>query len=177
MRIARWFFRERSLSKVAATYPDSGRALMARERVESSAGIERRRVHLVGPFDRGWGRKVEPEGVGIARTAIRAHVTCGAIGLGTALALYAVLRASDAPAIVSTPELSLVAMLFFGTLFGLMAGGVLTIRPDHEPLIARIDEATRTGHWTVVVHPVTRDELERSLRALESTGAPVVRTL
>ena len=177
MRIVRWFFRERSLSKVAATYPDSRRALRARDRVETSAGIERRRVHLVGPFDRGWGRKVEPEGVGIARTAIRAHLTCGAIGLAAALALYLALRANDVPAIVSTPWLSLLAMLFFGAVFGLMAGGLLTIRPDHEPLIARIGEATRTGHWTVVVHPVTRDELERSMRALESTGAAVVRTL
>jgi hypothetical protein len=177
MRLARWFFRERSLSKVAATYPDSGRALMARAKVEAATGIERRRVHLVGPFDRGWGRKAEPEGVGIARTAIRAHLTCAAIGLGAALALYVALRASDAPTIVSSPELSLVVMLFFGTVFGLMAGGVLTIRPDHEPLIASVGEATRTGHWTVVVHPVTRDELDRSMRALESTGAPVVRTL
>ena len=177
MRFVRWFFRERSLSKVAATYPDSGRALMARDRVEATAGVERRRVHLVGPFERGWGRKAEPEGIGIARTAIRAHLTCAALGLGAALALYAVLRASDVPAIVSSPGLSLVAMLFYGMLFGLMAGGLITIRPDHEPLIASIGEATRAGQWTVVVHPVTRDELDRSMRALESTGAPVVRTL
>lgn len=177
MRIARWFFRERSLSKVAATYPDSERALMARARVEASAGIERRRVQMVGPFERGWGRKVEPEGIGIARTAVRAHLTCAAIGVATALALYVALWALDVPAIVSSPALSLVAMLLFGTLFGLMAGGLLTIRPDHEPLLARIGEATRNGHWTVIVHPVTRDELDRSMRALESTGAPVVRTL
>ena len=177
MRLSRWFFRERSLSKVAATYGDSGRALMARAKVEAAAGVEPRRVHVVGPFDRGWGRKVEPEGIGIARTAVRAHLTCAAIGFGAALVTYVALRMIDAPAILSSPEVGLLAMLFVGTLFGLMAGGVVTIRPDHEPLIARIGDATRAGHWTVVVHPVTRQELERSMRALESTGAPVVRTL
>lgn len=177
MHPSRWFFRERSLSKVAASYSHPRTAVLASARVRYLTGVDRRRIQLVRPHDADWERKVEPEGVGIARTAIRAHLTCGAFGLAFAWLVWLALYAAGAAIVVSTPFPSLFAMSLMGAMLGLMAGGALTIRPDHDFVIDDVREAARAGRWSVVVHPATRREYRQSVRALADTGAPVVRTL
>lgn len=177
MHPSRWFFRERSLSKVAAIYTHPRSAVLATARVKYLAGVDDRRIQIVRPRDADWGRKVEPEGIGIARTAVRAHVTCGAIGLVVAWAGWAALRMAEVPLVVSTPGASLFAVSLLGAMFGLMVGGALTLRPDHDLVIAEVGEAARTGRWAVVVHPTSRREYTRSIHALADTGAPVLRTM
>jgi hypothetical protein len=174
---SRWFFRERSLSKVAAVYDHLHGAELATARVKALAGVDDRRIQVVCPGDADAGRKVEPEGIGIARTAIRAHATCAVAGIVVASVLWTALRLAGLPLIVSTPGTSLFALTLMGAMFGLMAGGALTLRPDHDLVNAGVSEASRAGRWSVVVHPVSRRELERSADALAGTGVPVLRTL
>ena len=50
--------------------------MSAARAVECLPHMQSRQVQLVHPQDKDWGRKVEPEGVGIWRTAVRSHVTC-----------------------------------------------------------------------------------------------------
>ena len=177
MHPSRWFFRERSLSKVAAIYTLQRNAILATGRVKYLAGVDDRRIQIVRPHDADWGRKVEPESVGIARTAIRAHVTCAAIGLVLAWGGWAALWLAEVPLVLSTPGASLSAVSLLGTMFGLMVGGALTLRPDHDLVIAGVSEAARSGRWSVVVHPTSRREYTRSIDALTDTGAPVLRTM
>ncbi|CAG0960473.1 hypothetical protein BURK1_00690 [Burkholderiales bacterium] len=176
MDATRAFFRDRPTGKVAAVYNHPRAAVLACARVKYAAGVDSRQVQLVTPLDVDWGRKVEPEGVGIARTAVRAHVSCALLGFVVALVGWLALYLADLAIVASTPASSLFAMLMFGTMFGLLLGGLLTIRPDHDAVISSVREATRTGRWAVVVHPVTRPEFELSVRALEDTGVPVART-
>lgn len=68
-------------------------------------------------------------------------------------------------------------MALFGTMFGLMVGGFLTIRPDHEAVIGPVREAMKEGRWAVVVHPTSREQFDASLRVLQHTRAPVATTL
>lgn len=177
MSIIKLFFGEHSLSKVAAAYGSATDAMLAAQQVERLPHMHRRQVQVVHPHDANWGRKVEPEGVGIWRTAVRAHVTLGTLGFAAGLLLFASLYFAGVEAVVDTPGMSLVAMLLFGSMFGLMAGGLVTIRPDHDAVVRPVREATEEGRWTVVVHPASRQQFDAAVKALRFTGAPVAKTL
>jgi hypothetical protein len=177
MDISRYFFSERSLSKVAAVYDNESAAQVAALRVARLPQMQSRQVQVVRPFDRDWGRRVEPEGIGIWRTAVRAHVACTLVGLGAALLVFLGLWTSGVTAIASTPGMSLVAMLLFGAMFGMMAGGLLTMRPDHDAVVAPVREAVNAGRWSVVVHPSSHSQLVATAHALGDTGVAIFRTL
>jgi hypothetical protein len=174
---SRLFFRERSLSKVAATYSNAAAARSAEMSVKRIGELHDGQIQVVYPFERNWTRKVEPEGVGIWRTAVRAHLSCGIIGSTLGMLAFALLALLEVPAVTSTPLMSLVTMTFFATMLGLMAGGVLTLRPDHERVILAVRDAARKGRWCVVVHPVSRQQRSAALRTLTATGAPITRSL
>lgn len=177
MNISKLFFGERSLSKVAAVYETEAAAESAAAQVGQLQDIQSRQVQLVRPLDPEWGRRLEPEGVGIVRTAIRAHVSCMIVGLTAAVLLFLGLWAAGVTAILSTPVMSLVAMLLFGAMFGLMVGGLLTMRPDHDAVVAPVREAVKQGRWSVVVHPSSRSQLAEAVRTLGQTGVPIFQTL
>ena len=171
MRFSSLFFREHSLSKLAAVYPDAADAEVAARVVKGLPEMQNHQVQVIEPFDREWGRKVEPEGVGIWRTAIRAHVTCGVLGVLAGFALYAGLYLAGVQAVLSTPGVSLVAIVLFTMMFGLMAGGLLTVRPDHDSVVSAVRQAAADGRWSVVVHPVSRRQLSAAEQLLATSGA------
>jgi hypothetical protein len=176
MRMARLFFREQSLTKVAAMYRDATRAIAVAQALRRLPRMHDGQVQVVHPYDRDWGRKLEPEGVGIWRTAVRAHLTCGAIGLFAGAAVFAGFYLFGVRAITATPLAALFAMVLFATMFGLMIGGVLTVRPDHDAIVDAVRQAAKAGLWTVIVHPVSREQRAAVERSLQATGAPIART-
>ena len=177
MRIAKLFFGEHSLSKVAAVYDSEAAAQTAARQIRQLPHMQGRQVQIVRPLDHDWGRRVEPEGLGIWRTAIRAHVTCAAIGFAVALLGFVGLWAAGVTAVTSTPVMTLMIMLTFGTIFGLLVGGLLTIRPDHEAVVEPVRKAVNHGQWSVVIHPCSYRQRVEATRALGDTGAAVFHTL
>ncbi len=169
-------FGEHSLSKVAAAYDDFATASAAAQQVVRLPDIQRRQVQLVEPYDSAWGRKVEPETTGIWRTVLRAHATCGVVGVVAGSMLFAVLYVSGVAPVVDAPAVALVAMMMIGAMLGLMVGGLVTMRPDHEAVIRPVREAADAGRWTVVVHPETSQQFDLAVRQLRQTGATVVTT-
>lgn len=160
-------FGERSLTKVAAVFNDRADAQAMVARLQSLPGMAPGQV-----------RMLEPEQRGIFRTMIRAHVVTGFAGSVLGLLLYAWLLRSGTPLIISSPLLAFIAVVGFCTTFGLLAGGLVTMRPDHVGLIAEVREALEQGRWAVVVHP-TDTAQTRQARALlqDGGGAQVARTL
>lgn len=177
MKLRKFLFGERYLTKVAAVFPNREWAQRAAADVQESAHVTGKQVQVIEPYDSEWERKVEPEGVGIWRTAIRSHVTLGVVGLIAGAFLYFVLWAMPVEAIRSTPWLSFIVISTFGMIFGLMAGGFVTMRPDHDAVVAPIREATKAGRWAVVVHASSQDEEKAIVAALNRTGTPVASTL
>ncbi|NLC34916.1 MAG: hypothetical protein GX772_00440, partial [Alcaligenaceae bacterium] len=60
------------------------------------------------------------------------------------------------PAIMSSPYYSAGAIVAFAIVGGLLLGGLITARPDHQIVIQAVDSATKAGRWSLVMHP--RDE-------------------
>jgi hypothetical protein len=165
MDFARLFFGERSLTKIAVVFDSRAGAQSAAAAVAAAGDLDTPQVRIVEPFDRAVGAKVEPEDNGIWRTIVRAHVACGALGALAGVVFYAVLRADGIAAAAAAPGLGLLASAGFGALLGLMAGGALSLRPDHEWVLGPVREAARAGRWAVIVHPVSAEQRERVLRA------------
>lgn len=183
MRIKRLIFGERSLTKVAALFSSKSAAESVVRQVKDAAGLDDPQVYLMGPKDEpalngtAFSRKLEPETTGIWRTMIRAHVAAGTAGVIAGLLVYLGFIAAGSVAVQSTPGMSLAAMVFLGGLIGLLLGGLLTARPDHIRVIAAVRSAIRQGRWAVVIHPLTQNQLDVSMRALRARSDRVVRSL
>lgn len=183
MKVKRMIFGERSLTKVAALFADKSQAEDVAQRVKQVAGLDDPQVYLVGPPDGAavdspaFSRKLEPEQAGIWRTLIRAHVIAGTVGVVAGVVVYLGFVLLDSAAVKSTPWMSLVAMVFFGGLIGLLFGGLLTARPDHSFVISTVRRAIRRGRWAVVIHPLTQRQLDLSMGELRSHSDRVVRSL
>jgi hypothetical protein len=183
MKIKRVIFGERSLTKVAALFTDKAQAEEVAQQVLEVVGLDAPQVYLVGPPDGAavnspaFSRKMEPEQAGIWRTLIRTHVIFGTLGLVAGVLVYLGFVLADTAAVKSTPGMSLVAMIFFGGLIGLLFGGLLTARPDHAFVIATVRRAIRRGRWAVVIHPLTQRQLDLSMGELRSRSNRVVRSL
>lgn len=170
-------FGEQSFSKVAALYADELSARAAAARVRDAFGLAETQVRVVTPDEPHPGHKIEPESRGILRTLIKAHITFGLLGLLAGLVLFAVLWGVGLEAVRSSPWFAGVSLAMFGIMFGLLAGGLVTLRPDHDKLIVTVMEAIAEGRYAVVAHPVDRVQREKISTLLAQTSGEVVGTL
>lgn len=175
--LSRLFVRERSPGKLAAVYRNGSAAEEAARRLRTMSDLSTRQVQVVEPGDPAWERKVEPEGIGIWRTAVQAHVTCGVLGFAAGTLAFVALYAAGVQAIVTTPVAGFLAFTLLSTAFGLLAGGLITMRPDHELVIDPVREAAREGRWAIVVHPVSTEQRRVAAFVLRASGARVSETL
>src|ERR1017187_5462779 len=176
-------FGERSLTKVAGIYSTAQGAEDARARVLRGGNWADSQVVLLTPADartsrRGiMARKMEPESRGIGRTILRAHLFTAVVGLAVGAAAWCLLLYMGNQLIGSSPGLSFVALAFFGTVFGLMLGGLISLRPDHARLITVVRSALRSGQWAAMVHPFDEKQAEEAVELLRAGSQQVERTL
>ncbi|HSC79606.1 MAG TPA: riboflavin biosynthesis protein RibA, partial [Chitinolyticbacter sp.] len=142
-----------------------------------ATGVQEDQVQLVGPGDGQFGRKLEPESRGIARTAVRAHLTLAFVGALIGVTVFVALFFSGERAVVSSPLAAAAMLGALGLVFGLLAGGLITARPDHLAVVAPVRKAVRAGRWAVVVHPVSPRQTDEALRVLRGASHEVVRTI
>lgn len=170
-------FGEEYLSKVGAEFEDGDQARDAAERVTARGGIDPGQVRIIEPGDPSIDTKLEPESRGIGRTLVAAHVTLGTTGLAIGLAIGLLLILLGIELFVSNPFYTILVFAFFGTIAGLLLGGLVALRPDHDRLISSAKRSERTGRWFVLVHARDRAEEREARQALLARSDTVVRTL
>ncbi len=74
--------------------------------------------------------------------------------------------------ISANPTIAVITLAAFGLVFGLMFGGLVSLRPDHVPLINQARECSSAGKWFVVVHAKNSNQRDLSKRVLEGLGNP-----
>jgi len=168
---------EVSNSKVAAIFPDEVAARSVAARVQAALQLSDAQVEVITPADRGPGRKLEPESEGIFRTIIRAHVVLGLAGGAVGALVFAVLSAMAVPMIVNSAPLAAGVIVVFGIVAGLMFGGLVSLRPDHDWYIAKVLEAIGEGRSAVVVHAFSREQNAQAEDLLKAASGEVVTTL
>lgn len=170
-------FGERSLSKVAALFSEKQGAQAAAEQVIHDVGIRSDQVKVVHPGDTALGPKLEPESQGIYHTIIRAHAALGLAGLVAGLLMGGVLLLADLPLAAASPYLTVVLTTAFGGVVGLMVGGLVAIRPDHDKMIVKVEEGVHSGRSAVIVHADDHEQERRAQEVLQHSGGDVVKTL
>lgn len=168
---------ELSNSKVAAVFTDASLARQAADEVARSLSLGSAQVQLVTPDEPHPGRKLEPESRGIWRTIVVAHVRFGIAGAVVGVLGFAALYAMGIPFIVSSPVASALVMLFFGAVAGLLLGGLVSLRPDHDRYVEAMREAMAAGRTTVVVHAFSAAQRDQAAELLRARGGEVTSTL
>lgn len=168
---------EISDSKVAAVFDSEDRARTIARELRAQLGLRDSQVQVISPHDRHPGRKLLPEGRGIFRTILIAHYKLGLAGLALGGLLFAILYAMGVSAVVSSPVLAGLLIVGYGGVFGLMVGGLVSLRPDQDPYLLKVRGALKEGCSAVVVHAFNAEERARAEDALTARGGDTVRTL
>lgn len=168
---------EVSNSKVAAIFADAGSARAQAARVRDTLRLSEAQVQVVTPGDPTPGRKLEPESHGIFRTMIRAHVVLGLAGAIAGAVAFWIFLTMGIPFIVNSAVMSAALLVAFGAVAGLMLGGLVTLRPDHDPLINKVQHAIGEGRSAVVVHAFSHQQSTQARDLLLQASDDVVSTL
>lgn len=168
---------EHSDSKVASVFDSHQRAQDVARMARQQLGLQPSQVQVVSPQDANPGRKVEPESRGIFRTGLVAHLKLGLAGLAVGALAFALLYLLGVPAITRSPWMAGWSITGLGGFLGLMAGGLVMLRPDHTPMLAKVGSALEEGRHAVVVHAFDSGERDRAHAFLAGQGGETVRTL
>ena len=168
---------EMSNSKVAAVFTHAAQANAVATQLRSALQLSDAQVQVITPADRKPGRKLEPESHGIFRTIVRAHVRLGLLGAVAGAVAFGVLWAMELPLIVNSAVLAAAVMVAFGAVAGLMLGGLVSLRPDHDLYINKVYDALGEGHSAVVVHAFSRAQMAQAEDLLKAASGEVVSTL
>lgn len=172
-----FFTEEISNSKVAAICPSAAIARSQATRVREALHLSDRQVQVLTPAETRPGRTLEPESHGIFRTMLWSHAKLGVLGVIAGGLLFVLLWSQEVTMVVQSPWASLFAMGFFGGIAGLMAGGLVTLRPDHDPYVMKVLGALREGDSAVVVHATSAEQKRQAQAILEQAGSETIATL
>lgn len=167
-------FGEKSLSKLAAVFETRAQADDAVARLQQQFSLDASQLQVVSPDDPHPGRRIEPESRGIRQTAIKAHITFALLGIVAGLVIFAILWGMHIVAVRSSPLAVVGVLVFFGAVFGLFAGGLITLRPDQDHVVLKVRDALASGRHVVVAHPrdqAQRDELSDALHRVSGDVA------
>ena len=168
---------EVSDSKVAAIFDSERNARRIAQSLRRRLRLKQSQVQVISRHDRHPGRKMEPEGRGIFRTMLVAHARLGLLGLVVGALLFGLLYMTGLELITSSPGFAAAVIISYGGVFGLMAGGLVTLRPDHDPYIHKVRDALADGRSAVVVHAFDADQRKAAREALDAQGGETIRTL
>jgi hypothetical protein len=167
-------FGEQSLTLVAASFLNGNDA-------DRAAGALRRTlppesVDVLRPSEADAPRRFMPDSGGIWRTLWRTHLLLGVLGPLVGVAVAGGLWALGWPALRSSPWLAMVFLAALGGFVGMMAAGLLTLRPDQSRVILHVRDRMRHGRWAVVAHPRDRRQAVMAQSQLEMAGGEVLRS-
>lgn len=167
---------EVSNTKLAAVFASEAAASAAVHAVVSGAGLQPAQVKLITPAEPNPNIRLQPEGQGIWRTIVIAHLRFGIGGLMAGVVAWGVLMWLGVTLIVSSALIAGVAFAFLGGIAGLMLGGLVALRPDQDRYVIATQDAIAERRFTVAVHALSTEEADRAAKVLSGLGAEVTRT-
>ncbi|MDX1693937.1 MAG: hypothetical protein R3208_09240, partial [Ketobacteraceae bacterium] len=131
-------------------------------------GFQPGQIEIIAPDTDQMGDKLEPEQNNIARTAARAHLIFGGLGVVGSIVVAGLLIAYGPAFASANPGFTLMASAIIGLFVGLIAGGVVSLRPDHDRFLMKVLTAKAKNHWTVVVHAENREQKLAAWKVIQS---------
>lgn len=171
------FTGERSDHKVAGIFRDRDAARRAAEELRDLLSLQAAQLEILYPGEGGVGRALEPEQAGIFRTILRTHAWLGLAGAVAGLLAFGLMYGLGLALIVQSAGIAALVLTGFGAVAGLMLGGLVSLRPDHDPYISRVRAGLEAGASAVVVHAFDLAQRGAAEDVLQRRGADTIRTL
>lgn len=168
---------EVSNSKIAAVFDSTSEARTAAAAVILALDLQPAQVQVITPDDPRADAKLEPESRGIWRTIVVAHVRLGIVGAIAGVLAFGVLVWLQVPYIVQSPWAAGLVMTGFGAVAGLLVGGLVALRPDHDRYIHATRDAMAERRSTVLVHAFSAEQKNAAADFMSARGGEVTRTL
>lgn len=134
-------------------------------------------VNVVPPNDTNFGNKLEPETQGIKKTLWKSHLIIGILGLAIGLVLSAVLSVAGPVATQSSPMMTFFSVTMVCLFLSLIIAGIIALRPDHDPVINNVREATNSGLWTLIVHTRNWRNNQKAIAILRRFSNSILQSL
>lgn len=163
--------------KVAAVFANETEAQRAVEALSAQAELDHAQIKLLSPGDAHQERQLEPESAGIWRTLVRAHIGLGLLGALSGAFLFFVLFSTGIEFIRQSAVMAGLVLTAIGGAMGLMAGGLMTLRPDHARYAQAAQSALKKGEHVLTVHAHSSEQLKAVTSELQRHHARIVRTL
>ncbi len=167
---------ERSDHKVAGIFPEQEAARRAAEELRELLALQASQLEVLSPGAEGVNRALEPEQAGIFHTILRSHAWLGLAGAVAGLVVFGVLYALGLPLVLRSAWPAALVLTFFGAIAGMLLGGLVSLRPDHDPYISRVRAGLEGGASAVVVHAFDLAQRGKAEEALQARGADTIRT-
>ena len=153
---------ERFPHVVDAVFHDERRARDAATALATKAGLSEEQIDVVRPNDPQRAEKLEPESSEIFRTILRSHAGLGVIGAIVGLVFAGILVGAGFDFAQTRPAWVYGILAVIGGLIGMLGAGMVSVRLDHERVIAETRDASTQGEWTVVAHAHDEEEKARA---------------
>ncbi len=163
--------------KLAAIFENDSEAKESVSAVLDATGLDPDQVKIVRPGDTHPGWELEPEDRGIWRTLLRSHLWLGLLGAVVGLVVFLLLFSVGVGFVANNGLVAAVVLAALFAVFGLLAAGLLTLRPDHMPYIVAAQSALRAGKTVVAVHAKDRAQLEAAKKELQGRSVKTVSSL
>lgn len=151
--------------QIAAIYPDRQSAEAARESLVGQV-VPGERCRLLPPNEAATLPQLTGESRRTRRALIVWHLVLGAVGLvagagvGGALAWWQ-------PQLLNIGEILYFAVFaVFGLVFGLLAGGAVSFRPDEGLVFSAVSDELSEGNWALLTRVTSRQEYRRARSTL-----------
>jgi hypothetical protein len=171
------FTAENFTSRVGAEFETNEEACRAAQELQDRAPGGPLSVQVIDPYDRDVDRKLEPEAGRLPATMVRSHLVAGSAGLGLGMLLACIQVAADVHPLASSPVWAVAMFSALGLVLGLLTGGLVGCRPDHDPLVFAAKKALRSGRSYVVVHTDDADIQREAQQVFRRYGQGRRRTL
>jgi len=152
--------------QIAAIYPDRETAEAARQTLVEGRLVPDERCRLLPPNE---AAKLPPLGRESRRTRralIVWHLILGAVGLVAGLAVGGILAWWQPQLLNIGVVLYFAVFCVFGLVFGLLAGGAVSFRPDEGLVFSAVRDELSEGNWALVTRVTSRREYKAARRAL-----------
>ncbi|HET8807870.1 MAG TPA: hypothetical protein VFM76_05780 [Methylophaga sp.] len=168
---------EQYTAKVAAVFNTEAEARAASEELINEGHFSGAAVNIVTPNDDNLSEKIEPESKGIVQTFMKSHGILGVVGLLAGLIAASILVAAGPVFTQDSPMATYFTLGFVGLFIGMMVAGIITLRPDHDPLIIMVINASQNQQWTVVVQTKDQQATNLAKQILQNKAEAVRETI
>ncbi len=164
---------EKKVRKVEAIFAARQEAEQAVKYLISETGIPLQHVQVIDGADPSYEKKLEPEPQLIRRTLWRTHGVLGLAGIILGLLLGLGLAIAGVGAVVANPALAIATLAFFGAMLGLIAAGVMSLKPQHDAVNMDAVQNLNEGKVLVLVMAEASEEAKRAKACLKPLAQKV----